>query len=72
VNEAAATVRTTVEKLEAAADLLINHGYFLRRNGFAERFVHLDTSIIDGVTKMAVIDWPATIRRPVVHRRSRV
>jgi hypothetical protein len=47
--------------LKAAANLLIDHGHFLRRNSFAERFLHLGTSITDGVTKMAVLDWPATI-----------
>ena len=47
--------------LEAAADLLINHGHFLRRNGFAERFIHLGISITDSATNMAVIDWAATI-----------
>lgn len=46
--------------LEAAADLLIDHGHFLARKGFAERFIHLSSST-DGVTTTAVIDWPATI-----------
>lgn len=49
-----------LHRLEAAADLLINHGHFLPRNGFAERFIHLSSST-DGVTTTAVIDWPATI-----------
>lgn len=47
--------------LEAAADLLIDHGHFLRCNGFVERYIHLGISITDGVTNMAAIDWPATI-----------
>jgi hypothetical protein len=47
--------------LEAAAELLINHAYFLRRNDFTGRFIHLGTSIADDVTEMATIDWPATI-----------
>jgi hypothetical protein len=56
--------------LEAAADLLINHGHFLRCNGFAERFIHLGTSITDGATNMAVIDWAANHRRARHQRTS--
>jgi len=47
--------------LEAAAELLISHASFLRRRDFAERFIRLDTSITDGVTEMATIDWPAAM-----------
>jgi hypothetical protein len=55
---------------EAAAELLISHGGFLHRRDFT-RFIHAGTSITDGVTQMAEIDWHAAIstlyagRRPV-------
>jgi hypothetical protein len=47
--------------LEAAAELLINHASFLRRNDFTEHFTRLATSITDGVTDLAEINWPATL-----------
>jgi hypothetical protein len=46
---------------EAGVELLINHGSFLRRSDFRGRFVHLGTSITDGITTMAEIDWPTAI-----------
>ena len=46
---------------EASAELLISHGSFLARSDFADRFIHVGTSITDGVTTMAQIDWPAAI-----------
>ena len=46
---------------EAGVELLINHGSFLRRSDFRDHFVHLGTSITDGITTMAEIDWPTTI-----------
>jgi hypothetical protein len=48
--------------LEAGTGLLIGHATFLHREDFRDRFVHLGTSIADGVTPMAEIDWPAAIR----------
>jgi hypothetical protein len=50
-----------VHPLEAAAELLINHRTWLRRADFRDRFIHDNASIIDGLTKMAEIDWPAAI-----------
>ena len=47
--------------LEAGTDLLIGHATFLDREDFRDRFVHLGTSITDGITAMADIDWPAAI-----------
>jgi hypothetical protein len=41
---------------EAGTELLIRHDCFLRRRDFAG-FVHTGTSITDGVTPMAQIDW---------------
>jgi hypothetical protein len=45
---------------EAGAELLISHGGFLQRPDFAG-FVHTGTSISDGETLMAQIDWQAAI-----------
>ncbi|HEX9357116.1 MAG TPA: hypothetical protein VF933_25270 [Streptosporangiaceae bacterium] len=45
---------------EAGNELLISHGGFLRRHDFAA-FVHAGTSISDGTTPMAWIDWDAAI-----------
>jgi hypothetical protein len=47
--------------LEATAELLISHASFLCRSDFAEQFIRLATSLTDGVTEMAAIDWPAAI-----------
>ena len=47
--------------LEATAELLVSHESFLHRNDFTGRFIHRGTSITDGVTEMAEIDWPAAI-----------
>jgi hypothetical protein len=46
---------------EASAELLISHGSFLARSDFTGRFIHVGTSITDGATTMAQIDWPAAI-----------
>jgi hypothetical protein len=46
---------------EASAELLISHGSFLARGDFTGRFICLGTSITDGITTMADIDWPAAI-----------
>ena len=45
---------------EAGVDLLIRHDCFLRRRDFAS-FIHAGTSITDGVTQLAQIDWHAAI-----------
>ena len=45
---------------EAAAGLLISHGSFLHRDDFT-RHVHTGTSISDGITPMAWIDWDSTL-----------
>ena len=45
---------------EAGNELLISHGGFLCRHDFAA-FVHAGTSISDGTTPMAWIDWDAAI-----------
>jgi hypothetical protein len=45
---------------EASVELLISHGGFLHRRDFGA-FVHAGTSITDGVTQMAQVDWDAAI-----------
>jgi hypothetical protein len=45
---------------EAGAELLIRHGGILPRDDFA-RYVHTGTSISDGTTLMAWIDWDAAL-----------
>jgi hypothetical protein len=45
--------------LEAGVALLIAHGTFLCRDDFTTRFIEHGTSISDGATPMAAIDWDA-------------
>jgi hypothetical protein len=45
--------------LEAAVELLISHGSWLRRDDFL-RFVHTAPALIDA-TPMAPIDWPEVV-----------
>jgi hypothetical protein len=45
---------------EAGTELLIGHGGILHRDDFAS-FVHTGTSISDGTTLMAWIDWDAAL-----------
>jgi hypothetical protein len=47
--------------LEAGTALLIANGTFLRRDDFTSRFIQHGTSISDGTTLMASIDWDAAI-----------
>jgi hypothetical protein len=47
--------------LEAGTGLLIANGTFLRRDDFTSRFITVATSISDGTTLMADIDWDAAI-----------
>jgi hypothetical protein len=47
--------------LEAGTALLIANGTFLRRDDFTSRFIQHGTSISDGTTLMAAIDWDAVI-----------
>lgn len=46
---------------EASVELVISHGSFSPRSDFRDRFVHCGTSITDGTTSMAAIDWPAAV-----------
>ena len=50
---------------EPGTELLLSHGGFLDRHDFAG-FIHASTSISDGITPMAWIDWDAavTTRQP--------
>ena len=45
---------------EASVELLISHGGFLHRCDFGA-FVRTGTSITDGITEMAQVDWDAAI-----------
>ena len=45
---------------EAGTELLISHGGILARGDFAG-FVHTGTSISDGTTQLAWIDWDAAL-----------
>jgi hypothetical protein len=45
---------------EAGTEMLISHGGILHRDDFAG-FVHTGTSISDGTTMMAWIDWDAAL-----------
>ena len=47
--------------LEAGVALLTAEGTFLRRDDFTSRFITTGTSISDGTTLMAAIDWDAVI-----------
>lgn len=47
--------------LEAGTSLLIANGTFLHRDDFTSRFITIATSISDGTTPMAAIDWDAAI-----------
>ena len=47
--------------LEAGVGLLISNGTFLHRDDFTSRFIETGTSISDGTTPMAAIDWEAAI-----------
>jgi len=47
--------------LEAGVALLIANGTFLHRDNFTSRFITTGTSISDGTTPMADIDWDAAI-----------
>ena len=47
--------------LEAGIALLAANGTFLHRDDFTSRFITVGTSISDGTTLMAAIDWDAAI-----------
>ena len=47
--------------LEAGIALLIANGTFLHRDDFTRRFITVATSISDGTTPMAAIDWDTAI-----------
>jgi hypothetical protein len=47
--------------LEAGVALLAGNGTFLHRDDFTSRFITFGTSISDGTTLMAAIDWGAAI-----------
>ena len=47
--------------LEAGTGLLIANGTFLHSEDFTSRFITIATSISDGTTPMAAIDWEAAV-----------
>ena len=52
---------TGLYPLEAATELFISNGTFLHRHDFTSRFIEQGTSISDGTTPMAAIDWNGAI-----------
>ena len=46
---------------EAGVSLLIDCGGWLHRDDFTSHFITTGTSISDGTTLMATIDWPAAV-----------
>ena len=50
-----------IHPLEAGTGLLIECGSWLHRDDFASRFITAGTSISDGVTLLASIDWEAAV-----------
>jgi hypothetical protein len=52
---------TGIYTTEAGVALLIANGTFLHRDDFTSRFIQTGTSISDGITLMADIDWDTAI-----------
>jgi hypothetical protein len=50
-----------IHPLEAGTGLLIDCGSWLHREDFTSRFITTGTSISDGVTLLATIDWEAAV-----------
>jgi hypothetical protein len=50
-----------IRPLEAGAGLLIDCGSWLHRTDFTSRFITAGTSISDGVTLLASIDWETAV-----------
>jgi hypothetical protein len=50
-----------IRPLEAGTGLLIDCGSWLHRTDFTSRFITAGTSISDGVTLLASIDWEAAV-----------
>lgn len=50
-----------IHPLEAGTSLLIDCGSWLHRTDFTSRFITADTSISDGATLLASIDWEAAV-----------
>ena len=50
-----------IHPLEAGAGLLIDCGSWLHRDDFTSRFITAGTSISDGATLLASIDWEAAV-----------
>lgn len=46
---------------DAGVGLLIDCGGWLHREDFTSHFIVTATSISDGITQMATVDWPAAI-----------
>ncbi len=50
-----------IHPLEAGISLLIDCGSWLHRDDFTSRFITAGTSISDGVTLLATIDWETAV-----------
>ena len=61
LTEALRACANGIYPLEAGTELLIASGAFLHRHDFTSRFIEHGTSISDGTTPMAAIDWDAAI-----------
>ena len=61
LTEALRACATGIHTVEAGVAFFIANGTFLRRDDFTSRFITTATSISDGTTPMADIDWGAVI-----------
>lgn len=51
-----------INPVAAGVELLLGHGSFLQRADFTTRFVICGTSVPNGATALASVDWEAAIR----------
>lgn len=61
LDQALRACATGVSTAEAGTSLLIGCGGWLHRDDFTSRFIETATSISDGATLMAAVDWNAAI-----------
>ena len=61
LGDALRTCARGIHPLEAGAGLVIDCGSWLHREDFTSRFITVGTSISDGSTLLASIDWEAAV-----------
>ena len=61
LHQALRTCAAGIYPAEAGVGLLIGHDTWLHRRDFTGPFVHTGTSLTDGITAMAEVDWAAAI-----------